>query len=178
MEFSAAKLPGVRVLDLERKVDERGFFARTYCDEEFARHGLNTRWPQANTSWTKSRGLVRGLHFQAEPKPEVKVVRCTTGAIFDVVVDVRRSSATFGRWDGFELTAENRRGLYIPAGFAHGFQCLVDGCEVAYLMSDYYVPELARGVRWDDPAIGISWPVSGGWVSERDATLPLLEELA
>jgi dTDP-4-dehydrorhamnose 3,5-epimerase len=178
VKFSAARLPGVRVIDLEPRTDERGFFARTYCDQEFAAQGLNTRWPQANTSFNKSRGLLRGMHFQADPKPEIKVVRCTAGAIFDVVVDVRRDSPTFGEWEGFELTATNRRSLYIPAGFAHGFQCLVDACEVAYLMSDYYVAELARGVRWDDPAIGIEWPVPDAAVSARDADLPTLHELA
>jgi dTDP-4-dehydrorhamnose 3,5-epimerase len=178
VKFSPARLPGVWVIDLELKIDERGFFARTYCSEEFARHGLNTVWPQANISYTKSRGLVRGLHFQSDPKPEIKVVRCSAGAIFDVVVDVRRSSPTFGQWEGFELSAEERRSLYIPAGFAHGFQCLADGCEVAYLMSESYFPELARGVRWDDPTIGIRWPVAGGSVAARDATLPLLEDLS
>ena len=177
MKFSQARLPGVWVIDLERRTDERGFFARTYCDEEFAAHGLNTRWPQANTSFTRRRGFIRGMHFQAEPHPEIKVVRCTAGAIYDVVVDVRSGLPSFGQWEGFELTAENRRSLYIPAGFAHGFQCLVEGCEVAYLMSDYYVAELARGVRWNDPAIGLQWPSRDAAVSERDAKLPLLAEL-
>ncbi len=178
MKFSSTRLPGVWVIDLEPRTDERGLFARTYCDEEFAAHGLNTRWPQANTSFTKRRGMIRGMHFQAEPHPEIKVVRCTAGAIQDVVVDVRSSSSTFGKWEAFELTAENRRSLYIPAGFAHGFQCLVDSCEVAYLMSDYYVAGLAGGVRWNDPAIGIEWPVAHSAVSARDAELPLLGELS
>ena len=177
MKFTPARLPDVWVIDLELRTDERGFFARTYCDEEFASHGLNTRWPQANTSFTRRRGLIRGLHFQAEPQPEIKVVRCTAGAILDVVVDVRASSPTRGQWEAFELTADNRRSVYIPAGYAHGFQCLVDSCEVAYLMSDRYVAELARGVRWNDPAIGVDWPVAEQSVSERDANLPFLSEL-
>ena len=176
MKFSPARLPGVWVIDLELRTDERGFFARTYCDEEFTTHGLNAHWPQANTSFTSGRGLIRGLHFQAEPHPEVKVVRCTAGAIFDVVVDVRPAAPTFGKWEGFELTSENRRALYIPAGFAHGFQCLVDSCEVTYLMSERYLPELARGIRWNDPAIGVAWPMSEQRLSARDAALPLLKE--
>ena len=165
------------MIDLELRTDERGFFARTYCDEEFADHGLNTAWPQANTSFTQRRGLIRGLHFQADPAPEIKVVRCTAGAIFDVAVDVRPSSPTFRQWEAFELTQQNRRGLYIPAGFAHGFQCLVDACEVSYLMSDRYVADLARGVRWNDPAIGIDWPIAESSVSARDAHLPHLEDI-
>ena len=177
MEFSRARLPGVWTIDLDCKRDERGSFTRTYCDEAFAQHGLNTSWPQANSSWTRERGTIRGLHFQAEPRSETKVVRCTAGAIFDVIVDLRRSSPTFGQWEGFQLTAENWRSLYIPRGFAHGFQCLVDGCEVAYLMGDYYMPALARGVRWNDPTIGVRWPVERCLVSPRDANLPFLDEL-
>lgn len=177
MKFTPARLPGLWVIDLEPRADERGLFARTYCEREFAAQGLQTHWPQANTSWTKNRGMIRGLHFQAEPKPEIKVVRCTAGAIFDVAIDLRLASPTFGQWEAFELTSENRRSLYIPAGFAHGFQCLGDSCEVAYLMSENYFAELARGIRWNDPAIGIPWPVSEASVSARDAELPRLKEL-
>ena len=149
MRFTSAKLEGVWLIGPEPRTDERGFFARTYCEQEFAAHGLNTRWPQGNLTRTLRRGMVRGLHWQAEPKPEVKLVRCSAGAIWDVVVDVRRGSPTFGRWEAFELTADNGHQLYIPAGFAHGFQCLADHSEVAYLMGEFYVAELARGLRWD-----------------------------
>ncbi len=154
--------------------DERGFFVRTWCEQEFAAHGLNVRWPQGNLTRTLRRGMIRGLHWQAEPKPETKLVRCAAGAIWDVVVDVRRESPTFGRWEAFELTAENDRQLYIPAGIAHGFQNLIDGSEVSYLMSEFYDPALARGARWNDPEIGIHWPVPEPLVSERDAGLPAL----
>src|SRR5690242_16911918 len=140
MKFSPTTLPGVWLIDLEPRTDERGFLARTYCDQEFSAHGLNTRWPQCNLTLTKQRGMVRGMHFQAEPKPEIKLVRCAVGAIYDVVVDVRRDSPSFGRWEAFELTGENRRMVYVPAGFAHGFQCLKDNSEVFYQMSEFYFP--------------------------------------
>ena len=121
--------------------------------------------------------MVRGLHYQAEPKPEIKLIRCAVGAVFDVVVDLRRPSATFGRWQAFELTAQNRRLLYVPGGFAHGFQCLADNCELFYQMSEVYVAELARGVRWNDPQIGIRWPIAEVQLSERDQALPLVSSL-
>jgi dTDP-4-dehydrorhamnose 3,5-epimerase len=174
MKFIPASLAGVWLMELEPRVDERGFFARTYCEQEFAAHGLNTHWPQANLTRTLRRGMIRGLHWQAEPKPEIKVVRCSAGAVWDVVVDVRRGSATFGRWESFELTADNHLQLYLPAGIAHGFQCLTDGSEVSYLMSEFYYPDLARGVRWNDPDLAISWPISEIQVSARDGELPWL----
>ena len=174
MKFARASLEGVWVIELERREDARGFLARTYCEEEFAAHGLNTRWPQCNLTRTQSRGMARGMHFQADPKPEIKLIRCSAGAVFDVVVDVRRGSATFGRWEGFDLTAANGRSLYVPGGFAHGFQCLADGCELFYQMSEFYVPELARGIRWNDPAVGIRWPLANAVLSERDQNLPPL----
>ena len=177
MKFSRTTLDGIWLIELELREDERGFFARSYCEQEFAARGLNTRWPQCNLTHTKQRGMIRGLHFQAEPKPEIKLVRCCAGAVHDVVVDVRRASPTFGRWEGFELTGANRRALYIPGGFAHGFQCLTDGCELFYQMSEFYVPELARGVRWNDPTVNIQWPIAGGMLSERDQKLPLLASL-
>lgn len=177
MKFSAAQLAGVWLLEPELRSDERGWFTRTWCEQEFAAHGLNTRWPQGNLTRTLRRGMVRGLHWQAQPRPEVKLVRCAAGAIWDVVVDIRRDSPTFGRWEAFELTAANSRQLYIPAGFAHGFQCLTDDCEVSYLMGEFYVPELARGLRWNDPQVGIAWPVAQPFLSERDRQLPLLAEL-
>ena len=177
MTFLPTSLPGVWRIELERRKDERGFLARTYCEREFAERGLNTRWLQCNLTLTKKRGMIRGLHFQAEPKPETKLIRCAAGAIFDVLVDVRRDSPAFGKWEGFELTAENRRTLYVPGGIAHGFQCLADDCEVFYQMSEFYVAELFRGIRWNDSAVGIAWPVAGPALSERDRDLPLLAAL-
>ena len=147
MKFTPASLPGVWVIDLEPREDARGFLARTYCEQEFAAHGLNTRWPQCNLTLTKSRGMIRGMHFQADPRPEIKLIRCAAGAIWDVLVDVRPDSPSFGRWEAIELTSENRRSLYVPVGVAHGFQCLQVDTEVFYQMSEFYFPELARGLR-------------------------------
>jgi len=177
MKFSRSKLTGLWLIDPELREDERGFLARTYCDNEFAAHSLNTRWPQCNLTLTRKRGMIRGMHFQAEPKPETKLIRCAAGIIFDVLVDVRPESPTFGHWEGFELTAQNRRMLYVPAGFAHGFQCLTDDCEVFYQMSEFYDPALARGLRFDDAQVGIQWPIANPELSERDRHLPLLSEL-
>jgi dTDP-4-dehydrorhamnose 3,5-epimerase len=176
MRFERTSLNGVWVIDLELREDERGFLARTFCESEFHAHGLNTRWPQCNLTRTNFLGMIRGMHYQASPKPEIKLIRCSAGAVFDVVVDVRSNSTTFGKWLGFELSAENRRMLYVPGGFAHGFQCLTDGCELFYQMSESYVAELARGVRWNDPAVRISWPIANPILSDRDKSLPLLSE--
>ena len=177
MKFSSTSLAGLWLIELELREDERGFLARTFCEKEFAAHGLNTRWPQCNLTLTKKRGAIRGMHFQAEPKPEIKLIRCAAGKIFDVLVDVRRDSPTFGKWEGFELSTENRRQLYVPGGFAHGFQCLADNCEVFYQMSENYFPDLARGLRWIDPAVGIHWPLPNATLSERDQQQPLLADL-
>jgi dTDP-4-dehydrorhamnose 3,5-epimerase len=178
MKFTETELPGVWIIDLEPIEDDRGFFARTYCANEFAAHGLNTHWPQTNLSRTLRPGMLRGLHWQAEPRPEVKLIRCAVGAIHDVLVDVRPHSPTFGRWQSFELTGANGRTLYVPGGYAHGFQCLAANTEVFYQMSDFYVAELARGVRWDDPTLAIDWPMPDPFLSQRDRSLPFLEELA
>jgi len=177
LKFAPTTISGIWLIELELRSDERGFLARTYCENEFAAHGLNTRWPQCNLTLTKKRGMLRGMHFQAEPKPEVKLIRCAAGAIYDVLVDVRRQSPTFGKWQGFELSAENRHMLYVSGGIAHGFQCLADNCEVFYQMSEFYVPELARGLRYDDPQIGIRWPIANPVLSDRDRTLPLLKDI-
>lgn len=177
MKFLRTKLDGLWVIDLELREDERGFLARTYCDAEFSAHGLNTRWPQCNLTLTKQRGMIRGMHFQADPKPEIKLIRCAAGAILDVLVDVRRKSPTFGKWEAFELTAQNHRMLYVPGGFAHGFQCLADNCEVYYQMSESYHPDLARGLRFNDPQVGIQWPIADPTLSDRDRNLPLLADL-
>lgn len=177
MKFSRTKLDGLWVIELELREDERGFLARTFCEQEFAAHGLNAHWPQCNLTLTKQRGMIRGMHFQAEPKPEIKLIRCAAGAIFDVLVDVRRNSSTFGQWQGFELSAQNRRTLYVPGGFAHGFQCLTDNCEVFYQMSEFYHADLARGLRFNDPQVGITWPIANPTLGERDRNQPLLAEL-
>ena len=177
MRFSRTSLAGLWLIEVELREDDRGFLARTFCENEFTNQGLNTRWPQCNLTLTRKRGMIRGMHFQAEPKPEIKLIRCAAGAIFDVLVDVRRNSPTFGKWEGFELTAQNRRMLYVPGGFAHGFQCLTDDCEVFYQMSQSYVLELARGLRWNDPTVGIRWQIPDPVLSERDRNLPLLSSL-
>ena len=177
MKFIKAKIPGVYVIELEKREDERGFLTRTFCENEFKEAGLNTRWPQSNITFTKRKGTIRGMHFQAEPKPEIKLLRCFSGAIYDVLVDIRKDSPFFGKWESFELSAENRLSLYIPGGIAHGFQCLVDNCELYYNMSEFYYPELARGIRWNDPEVGIKWVIAEPYLSERDKNLPLLSEL-
>ena len=172
MKFSRTSLPGLWLIELELREDERGFLARTFCENEFAQLGLNIRWPQCNLTLTKQRGSIRGMHFQAEPKPEIKLIRCAAGKIFDVLVDVRHDSPAFGKWEGFELSAANRRQLYVPGGFAHGFQCLTDNCEVFYQMSEFFVPELARGLRWNDPFCQIRWPLEPTVISSKDRQHP------
>ena len=176
MQFHPTTLPGVWMIELEPREDERGFLARTYCEEEFGNRGLGVHWPQCNLTLTKRRGMVRGLHYQAAPKSEAKLIRCVAGAVWDVIVDLRPDSSTFGQWESFELTGENHRQLYVPGNFAHGFQCLTDNCQLFYQMSESYVPELARGVRWDDPQLRIPWPVPEPALSARDLQLPLLSK--
>ena len=172
MRFLPTKLEGAYLLELERLEDERGFFARTWCRDELSAHGLNTDVAQCSISRNALAGTLRGLHFQTPPHEEVKLVRCTRGAIFDVIVDLRARSPTRGDWFGVELDAERGTALYIPKGFAHGFQTLADESEVFYMMSDPYVPEAAAGVPWDDPAFGIDWPLAVGAISERDRSWP------
>jgi dTDP-4-dehydrorhamnose 3,5-epimerase len=178
MKFARTTLPGAWVIELEPREDERGFLARTFCENEFADHGLNTRWPQCNLTLTRKRGIIRGMHYQAEPKAEIKLIRCSAGAVYDVLVDIRRDSPMFGKWEAFDLTSSNRRTLYVPGGIAHGFQCLQDNSELFYQMSEVYFPDLARGIRWDDPAVGITWPLPEPLISERDRNLPLLSAIA
>ena len=172
MIFAEVALPGVWVVTPELREDVRGFFARTWCEREARAAGLNERWVQSSLSYTKTRGTLRGLHFQRAPYEEVKLVRCTAGAIFDVVLDLRRESPTFKRHFAVELTAENRLQIYIPRRCAHGYQTLVDGVEVLYQMSEVYSPEHSDGVRWDDPAFGISWPATNPIMNERDRRYP------
>ncbi|NVO17951.1 MAG: dTDP-4-dehydrorhamnose 3,5-epimerase [Rhodoplanes sp.] len=169
MRFEPLGLNGAFRIEIEPRADDRGLFARTYCEEEFAAHGLPTRFVQCNTSFNTRRGTLRGMHYQADPRPEEKLVRCTRGAVYDVIVDLRPESPTFCKWEGFELSADNRRALFVPAGFGHGFQTLADGSEVFYQMSELYVADLARGVRWNDPAFGIVWPLAETIIAPRDA---------
>ena len=163
---------GVVVIELERHEDERGFFARSFCADEFAAHGLSARVAQCNISFNRQRGTLRGLHFQRPPHAEAKLVRCTSGAIYDVAVDLRPASPTFCGHVGVEITARNRRMLYVPPGFAHGFQTLEDDSEVFYQMSEPFAAEAAGGVRWNDPAFAIAWPLDVQVISERDSSYP------
>ena len=163
---------GLFVLDLDQHSDERGYFARTFCAQEFAAAGLPTQFVQCNVSVNDRKGTLRGMHFQRAPSPEGKLVTCTRGRIYDVVIDIRRDSPTFCKWAGFELSEKNKTLLYIPPGFAHGFQTLEDQTDVFYQMTEFYRPELADGVRWDDPAFAISWPLPVSTISEKDRSLP------
>lgn len=178
MIYRETGLPGALVIDPERIEDERGFFARTWCREEFERRGLKNGIAQCSVSFNRRRGTVRGVHYQAAPHEEVKLVRCTRGAIFDVIVDLRAGSPTYRRWFGVELNDENRLLLYVPEGFAHGFQTLVDNAEVFYQITPEYAPQAARGVRWDDPALGIHWPLEATVISARDRAYALLSDRA
>ncbi len=173
MIFTPAPLKDAFIIDVERRGDERGYLARTFCEHEFAEHGLVTRFVQASTIFSPQRGTLRGLHFQKAPHGEVKLVRCTRGAARVTIVDLRPESPTYLQWLGVELSPENERSLYVPKGFAQGYQTLANDTEVAYEMSHEYVPESASGVRWDDPAFGIEWPPSDQRViSERDRAWP------
>lgn len=172
MTFTTTDIPGAFLIDPVRIEDHRGFFARTWCDREAKDHGITTRWEQCSISYNRRKGTLRGLHFAAAPHEEAKLVRCTMGAIFDVIVDLRPGSASFKRHVSVTLSGENRRMLYIPEGCAHGFQTLEDDTEVCYQISRFYVPEAARGVRWDDPAFGIVWPDAERIILERDRTYP------
>ncbi len=178
MKFVPTPLDGAFVVEPELISDDRGFFARSFCQNEFRAHGLDPAAVQCNISFNSKRGTLRGLHFQAKPHEEAKLVRCTRGAIWDVIVDLREDSPTRYRWFSAELSADNHQALFVPAGFAHGFQTLVDDSEVLYQMSEFYHPESARGLRWDDPAIGISWPCSDPVLSPRDRSYPLLANVA
>ena len=175
MIFRETDLPGAFVIEPERLIDGRGFFVRTYCERAFRAYGLNPCAVQCNVSFNAGCYTLRGLHYQAKPKPEDKLVRCTRGAVYDVIVDLRSESATHRKWIAVELTAENGLMLYVPRGFAHGFLTLTDGAEVFYQMSEFYEPELARGVRWNDPALKIGWPCRKPILSERDRSFPDLE---
>lgn len=172
MRFEEMPLPGAFVIDLEPREDARGFFARAFCVDEFAAHGLETTFVQMNNSLTHEPGTLRGMHYQLDPSAEVKVVRIVGGAVWDVVLDLRLGSPTYGRHFGVELSAANRRTLYVPRGFAHGFMTLEPETEALYLVSAFYDPERERGIRWDDPVFAIDWPREPGFVSDKDRNHP------
>jgi dTDP-4-dehydrorhamnose 3,5-epimerase len=172
MIFTETKLKGAFVIEPENLEDERGFFARTWCQREFADHGLNPSIAQCSISFNHKRGTLRGMHYQVAPHEEAKVVCCTRGAIYDVIIDLRPDSPTFVQWLAVELSLENRQMLYIPESFAHGFQTLEDNTEIFYQISEFYAPEYARGIRWDDVAFGIQWPSADRTISVRDRTYP------
>lgn len=176
MIFRETKLTGAYIIEIEPLEDERGFFARCFCQKEFEKYSLNPRFVQCNISYNKKRGTLRGMHYQAAPYEEAKLIRCTKGKIFDVIIDLRLQSPTYKQCVAVEMSLENRKMLYVPEGFAHGFQTLEDDTEVFYQMSQFYHPEYARGVRWDDPAFSIEWPnIEVKVVSNKDANYPLWE---
>ena len=168
MKITPTAIPGAFVVDIEPIKDERGFFARTFCVDELQSAGLNTSFPQCNISYNEKKATLRGMHYQVEPYEEIKLVRCTAGSVYDVLVDIRPESAAYKKWFSVELSASNRRAIYIPKGIAHGFITLTDGAELLYMMSSQYKAEAARGVRWNDPEIGIDWPLKPAVISERD----------
>ncbi|PPC88446.1 MAG: dTDP-4-dehydrorhamnose 3,5-epimerase [Hyphomicrobium sp.] len=175
MLFQKTRIEGPRLITLQEHADERGFFARTFCERKLADEGLVTHYPQHSVSYNVRRGTIRGMHFQNAPHGEAKIVRCTAGAIFDVIVDVRQGSTSFGQWEGFELSAGNHRQLYIPEGFAHGFQTLMDATEISYLISAFHAPFAAMGFPFDDATVAIAWPLPATVMSEKDRMWPALK---
>jgi len=176
MTFSPAPLAGSFIIDLTPFSDSRGWFARTYCKNEFHEIGHIAEWVQMNHSFTKQKGSIRGMHYQLSPFSEIKMVRCIAGAVFDVIVDLRKGSPTFMQWFGIELSAANKKMLYIPEGFAHGFQTLTDDCELVYHHSQFYTPGAEGGIKFDDAAVNIKWPLPVTSISERDNQHPMLDE--
>lgn len=178
MKFTPLMLPGAFVIEPQKHEDERGFFARTWCTREFAEHGLNASLVQANISYNAHLGTLRGMHYQAAPNEEAKIVRVTRGAIFDVIVDLRPDSPAYMKWVGVELRADNYLALYVPEGFAHGFLTLSHDTEVNYLMTAFFVAESARGFRWDDSAIGIRWPAAVNVIAQKDEAWPPFQQVS
>lgn len=172
MIFAETRLQAAFVIDIDRLEDGRGFFARSWCEREFAAHGIETKFVQSNISFNAKKGTLRGLHYQAAPYEEAKLVRCTMGAIFDVIVDLRPNSQTYKEWVSVELTSENRRMIYVPKGFAHGFLTLADNCEVFYQMSEFYAAGYSRGIKWNDSVFGITWPAEVKVISGQDKSYP------
>jgi len=176
MTFTETLLKGSYVIELNAFTDDRGWFARTYCKNEFAAIGHTAEWVQMNHSFTKDKGAIRGMHYQLPPFSEIKMVRCIAGAVNDVIIDLRKNSPTFLQWFGVELSAQNKKMLYIPEGFAHGFQTLQNDCELIYHHSQFYTPGAEGGIQFDDPKLNISWPLPVTNISERDNRHPLLDE--
>jgi dTDP-4-dehydrorhamnose 3,5-epimerase len=172
MIFRETKLKDVYIIEITEFQDERGFFARAWCRKEFEEHGLNAVLVQSNIGFSKKKGTLRGMHYQVSPYAEAKLVRCTRGVIYDVAIDLRPSSPTYKQWLGVELTAENHKMLYVPEGFAHGYQTLADNTEISYQTSQFYAPQAARGVRYNDPAFGITWPLAVEAISDADKHWP------
>lgn len=173
MNFKETRLSSAYIIEIAKLEDIRGFFARTFCQREFADNNLPTEFVQCNISFNKEKGTLRGMHYQAAPFEEGKLVRCTSGAIYDVIVDLRHDSSTYCNWIAVELSAKNRRALYVPPGFAHGFQTLESNTEVFYQMTSFYEPSAGRGVRWDDNAFNIKWPLDSPILSEKDSAYPV-----
>lgn len=178
MLFTETKLKDAFIIDLEHREDPRGFFARTFCAKEFEEHGLKPTVAQCNLSFNHKKGTLRGMHYQVPPAAETKLIRCTQGAIYDVIIDMRPDSPTYMQHIGVELTAENRRALYVPEMFAHGYLALTDGAEVGYQVGEFYTPGYERGLRYDDPAFGIEWPIDITVISDKDAAWPLFESVS
>lgn len=177
LKFSPTGLDGSYLIDIEKKQDDRGFFARYFCEKEFANEGLNCGWSQINNSMSDSKGTLRGMHFQRSPHSEVKLIRCIKGVVWDVIVDLRKDSLTYGKWFGANLSEDNRTMMYVPKGFAHGFITLTPSSEVIYLVSDAYVPNAEGSLLWSDPTVGIKWPIQPVTMSEKDADAPQLSGL-
>jgi dTDP-4-dehydrorhamnose 3,5-epimerase len=176
--FTETALPGAFVIDIERRGDSRGFFARVFCQEEFAEHGLKPVIAQANIAFNATKGTLRGMHFQYPPYAETKLVRCTRGAILDIIVDLRPESPTYLQHVAVELSADNYRALYVPERFGHGYQALEDATETSYQVGEFYAPESEGGLRFDDPRLGLEWPLPTGEMSPKDAAWPLIDEIA
>lgn len=172
MKFIETNLSGSYVIELDKLEDDRGFFARIFCKNEFGALGLNSEIVQINNSFSAVKGTLRGMHYQLQPKAEDKIVRCIRGSLYDVIIDLRENSSTFGKWFGIELSAENRKMLYVPKGFAHGFITLENDTEVFYLVTEYYTPEYERGIRWNDPKFNINWPIIPTNISDKDRNHP------
>ncbi len=172
MIFEPLPLNGAYIIEIERFEDIRGFFGRSWSDREFEEQGLFGKFVESNVSFSKKKGTLRGMHFQKPPQEQIKLVRCTSGEIYDVIIDLRRGSPTYKKYSGVELSAENRRMLYVPGEFAHGFQTLKQNTEVFYMVSKYYAPESAGGIRWNDPAFGVEWPVAERTILPRDLSYP------
>ena len=175
MIFTETILKGSYIIDLTPKGDSRGWFARTYCRNEFAQIGHDKEWVQLNHSFSSGKGIIRGMHYQLHPYSEIKMVRCIAGAVYDVIIDLRKDSATFLKWFGTELSAENKKMIYIPAGFAHGFQTLTGNAELIYHHSEYYTPSAEAGIMYNDKSVNIEWPLEVSEISDRDSIHPLID---